>query len=289
MKMKRALQKSFQSQASAFEELYLANKGKPFAFDSDDMRTLHFDARFIQSAMRISAPDELLLSYTRGMMAFLLFNRQPKSILMIGLGGGSLAKYCHRILPDAKLTVLEIDADVIALRDTFAVPPESDRFTVVHTDAKDYMSTLDKEMDVILHDGFDADGLVPALSSSRFYASCYQALSSNGILVSNLWGDADNLAPVMDRLWSVFDTRLWWSGATTSLNRIVCAVKNSQIVAFSALRTQAVLLDLIHELGLEALVERLQTGQGKTKSEFQAISGINLFAALLLVDSDEAK
>jgi spermidine synthase len=288
-KMKSALQKSFQRQMSAFEELYLASKGKPFAFDSEDMRTLHFDARFIQSAMRISAPDELLLSYTRAMMAFLLFNRQPKTMLMIGLGGGSLAKYCHRILPNTKITVLEVDADVIALRDTFVVPAESERFTVVHTDAKNYIAAIDQQMDIIVHDGFDVDGLVPALSTTAFYTACYEALSDNGILVSNLWGDAENLAPVMDRLWSVFDRRLWWSGAAASLNRIVCAVKSSQDVALSVLRTQAVLLDLIYDLAFEALVERFQTGQGKTKVEFEAISGINLFAALMLVDSDEAK
>jgi spermidine synthase len=288
MKMKRTLQRSFQNQASAFEERYLASKGKPFAFDSDDMRTLHFDARFIQSAMRISAPDELLLSYTRGMMAFLLFNRQPKTILMIGLGGGSLAKYCHRMLPNTKITVLEVDPDVIALRDTFAVPVESERFTVVYTDAKDYVATIDRQVDVILHDGFDADGLVPALSTTPFYTACHDALSDNGILVSNLWGDAENLSPVMDRLWSVFDTRLWWINATTSLNRIVCAVKNSQDVAASVLHTQAVLLDLIYDLSFEALVERFQTAQGKTQAEFNAISGINLFAAQMLADSDGA-
>jgi spermidine synthase len=147
--MQNALQKVFQQKASAFEEMYLASKGKPFAFDCEDMRTLHFDNRFVQSAMRISAPDELLLSYTRSMMAFLLFNRRPRNMLMIGLGGGSLAKYCHRILPHTKITVLEVDADVIALRDTFAVPAESERFRVIHIDAKDYFATADQPVDVI--------------------------------------------------------------------------------------------------------------------------------------------
>ena len=77
---------------SHFEDAFRGSAGKPFAFDNDDMRTLHFDDRFIQSAMRISAPNELLLSYTRAMMGFLLFKPQPRHILMIGLGGGSLAK-----------------------------------------------------------------------------------------------------------------------------------------------------------------------------------------------------
>jgi spermidine synthase len=58
------------------------------------------------------------------MMGFLLFRHEPREILMFGLGGGSLAKYCHRHLPAARIRV-EIDSDVIAFRDQFAVPPNA--------------------------------------------------------------------------------------------------------------------------------------------------------------------
>ncbi|WP_034292098.1 fused MFS/spermidine synthase [Herbaspirillum sp. RV1423] len=284
--MKKALQEGFQRKRRAFEELYVDSKGKPFSFDSDDMRTLHFDDRYIQSAMRISAPDELLLSYTRAMMAFLLFQREPASILIIGLGGGSLPKYCHRILPRAKITVLELDADVIALRDKFAVPAESERFQVVHTDAKDYVETTDQRVDVILHDGFDADGLAPSLSTESFYAACRKTLSDDGVLVSNLWGDAGNLSLVMDRLWTVFDAKLWWSSVSTSLNRVVWAV-NGNGLSVPALHTQAVRLDLIYDLSFVALVERIQTAQGKSRAEFKAISDMSVFAEFMHVASDE--
>ena len=73
-----------------FELLLQQSGGKPFVFDNDDMRTLHFDEKYIQSAMSISAPDKLLLSYTRAMMGFLLFGAAPKHILMVGLGGAEL-------------------------------------------------------------------------------------------------------------------------------------------------------------------------------------------------------
>lgn len=271
--MKDAFLRGFQNKASTFEDVYLASKGKPFIFDSDDMRTLHFDNRFIQSAMRISAPFELLLSYTRGMMGFLLFNPQPKTILMIGLGGGSLAKYCHQMLPNTKITVLEVDADVIALRDAFAIPAESDRFSILNTDAKDYIATTDQQADIIVNDGFDADGLVPELSTASFYADCQRVLSENGILVSNLWEDGEELIPTMKRLWSAFDTQLWWSNAITSFNRTVFAIKGAQQIADSALHKQAAALDFIYDLGFTALVNDLQTGRGKTLAEFSAISG----------------
>jgi spermidine synthase len=58
------------------------------------------------------------------MMLVLLFNPAPRSILMIGLGGGSLPKYCHRHLPQCDITVVEINPAVISLREAFQVPPE---------------------------------------------------------------------------------------------------------------------------------------------------------------------
>jgi spermidine synthase len=55
---------------------------------------MHFTSLATQSAMSLSEPDALIAQYTRKMMSFLLFNPDPKHIVMIGLGGGSLAKYC---------------------------------------------------------------------------------------------------------------------------------------------------------------------------------------------------
>ena len=49
--------------------------------------------------MSLDEPDALVTAYTRKMMAFLLFNPAPKRIAMVGLGGGSLAKFCYRNLP----------------------------------------------------------------------------------------------------------------------------------------------------------------------------------------------
>ena len=35
---------------------------------------------------------------------------------MIGLGGGSLVRFCHRHLPHSRMTVVEINPAVVALR-----------------------------------------------------------------------------------------------------------------------------------------------------------------------------
>src|SRR5688572_14911651 len=101
---------------------------RPYIFETPFERRMHFTNEATQSAMLFSNPDALISLYTRKMMAFLLFNPSPRHIVMIGLGGGSLAKFCHRHLPRSQITAVEIDADVIALREEFCIPKDGERF-----------------------------------------------------------------------------------------------------------------------------------------------------------------
>jgi hypothetical protein len=104
---------------------------RPFVVQTPESKTLHFSEREIQSRMSLLNPDALDIEYTRMIMGFLVFNSAPKQILMIGLGGGSLPKFCYRYLPGTDIEVVEIDPAVIALRDTFSIPQDNERFRVV--------------------------------------------------------------------------------------------------------------------------------------------------------------
>ncbi len=119
--------------------LFDGSYDKPFIVDSKLKRFLHFDLDAVQSAMDLRQPDRLCLAYTRKMMAFLLFNRAPKRILLLGLGGGSLAKFCYRHLPTAAFTAVEVNDHVLALRDEFCVPADDERFRVIHGDGASYV------------------------------------------------------------------------------------------------------------------------------------------------------
>jgi spermidine synthase len=96
------------------------------------LRSLHIGGLAIQSAMRLDDPYALALDYTRCMMAFpAAFIPEPREALMVGLGGGSLAKFLHRELRSLRVRVVEIDARVIAAARThFHVPPDDARFSV---------------------------------------------------------------------------------------------------------------------------------------------------------------
>jgi spermidine synthase len=172
--------------------------GVPYIFDTLFERRLQFTNDATQSAMLLADPDALIAQYTRKMMAFLLFNPNPRHIVMIGLGGGSLPKFCYRKLPRSRITVVEIDARVIALREEFCIPKDDERFRVVHDDGARFVEQLEEPMDALLIDAFDAEGIAPSLANSGFYARAARQLTDDGILVMNFWGPCrryvDNLS-----------------------------------------------------------------------------------------------
>ena len=158
----------------------------PFICEKEGIVTLYFKMGSVQSQMREDAPDDLLLTYTRIMLTFLRFNPSPRSITMIGLGGGSMAKWCHRHLPQADITVVEINPRVIALRDRFYIPQDDHRFRILHEDGADFVARSPGKTDVLIVDGYDTDEQPPELCSQAFYNDCYRTLTSFGLMVVNL-------------------------------------------------------------------------------------------------------
>src|SRR5882724_7261814 len=149
-----------------------AEHAQPFVSEELNAKTLYFSIADIQSRMQLLQPDALELEYTRTMMGFLMFRPAPVRIAMVGLGGGSIAKFCHKHLPRAALQVIEINPHVIALRHVFQVPPDGARFQVIEDDGAHFVAHTEQRFDVLLVDAFDAQGTPPALCTQRFYDDC---------------------------------------------------------------------------------------------------------------------
>lgn len=198
---------------------------KPFVYESLSAKALHFSISEIQSRMQIGDPHALDLEYTRTMMGFLLFKPEPQSIAMIGLGGGSLAKFCHRHLPRTRIQVVEINPHVIALRNEFHVPPDDQRFTVVRGDGAQFVRLSAERFDVLMVDGFDSDGLPSRLCSPRFYDDCFDLLQPGGIMVVNLHYGHRDYGLYLDRIRRSFDDGVLVVHDTDLSNTIVFACK----------------------------------------------------------------
>ncbi len=238
--------------------------GAPLLCDEDGELSLHFNLPTIQSRMRKSEPDWLVLDYTRTMMGFLLLRPNPQRIAMIGLGGGSLAKYCLRKLPDADFTAVEISPEVIALRDEFGIPPDGPRFRILCDDGANHVRDETVVADVLLVDGFDGEGQPAQLCSAAFYDACYARLRSGGILAVNLCGDDPAHDSYVSRIAGSFSGKIVLVGADEGDNKIVFAGKGEERFPppFSVLAERLRVLEPGHPVGLDDTARQiLQYGQ----------------------------
>lgn len=194
---------------------------KPFVHEDERTVSLHFDMSETQSRMRRDDPTALELDYTRAMMGFLVIAPEPRSMLMIGLGGGSIAKYCHKHFPAADITVVESNRHVIALREVFFVPPDGRRFRVAHADGAAFVAASKRSYDVVLVDAFTHAGQPAGLCTPDFYAQCRALLTPDGALAVNLHSQGPDDTLLSERIALVFGA----AGATFQVdvgsNRIV--------------------------------------------------------------------
>lgn len=162
---------------------------KPYVKRGWRYTSLQFDRDDAQSRMLTFRPDELLVDYTRTMMAALLFRPDPARIGIIGLGGGSQPKFCYRHLPGASIEVAEINPHVIALRRRFRVPDDDGRFRVVQADGARFVREHRGCFDVLLVDAYDETGIPAALSTQAYYDDCRDSLAPDGVMATNLYCD----------------------------------------------------------------------------------------------------
>lgn len=216
--------------AEQFAQLREGTLGRPFIIDHGGMRNLFFTVESVQSSMRLDDPNALVAPYTRKMMAFLLFIPAPRHVLMIGLGGGSLAKFCYRHLPRTRISVVEINADIIALREAFAIPDDDERFEVINNDGAAYLAEGRIRPDIVLVDAFDATGVAPSLESSDFYTQVSQCMTPGGVLVMNLAGDKTRYAGHIASLRSAFPDSIRLSPVVGDDNLLAFACRGPQVV-----------------------------------------------------------
>ncbi len=189
------------------------------------IRQLQLGTQAIQSAMRISRPWDLELAYTRAMMACLLFLTGPDAVLMIGLGGGSLAKFIRKHRPATNITAVEISPQVVsAAHSHFFLPEDDEHLRVLVGDGAEYVPAHPTSADIILLDGFDAGSQVEALASLEFYQACRRALKPGGVLVVNLWGRDPEFVTWFSRLVAAFDGQVAWLPVMGKSNVIAFAM-----------------------------------------------------------------
>lgn len=179
--------------------------GDALVIERDGARYLYLGSDAVQSAMDLRSPHTLKLTYTQAMMGFLLFTPKPSRCLLIGLGGGALAKHLLATHSNIIIDVIELREDVISIAHAMFFVPHDKRLTIICDDASHAMPSLQTLYDVILVDAFDQNGISPNVYQHAFLAQCSRLLDPNGSLVINMWAATSHqLKATLEQLRELF-------------------------------------------------------------------------------------
>jgi spermidine synthase len=185
------------------------------------IRHLHLGSEWIQGSMLVDAPIVLVHEYIQRMMAWLLFV-DPASVpkrqaLQLGLGAGSLTKFCHKELR-MKTTAIELNPQVLhACRGWFKLPADNARMQVVLGDASVQIKH-DRwlgAVDALQVDLYDDEAAAPVLDSAEFYADCRKTLTDEGCMTVNLFGRTSSFQKSVDKIAAAFGMEAVWAFKST--------------------------------------------------------------------------
>jgi len=228
--------------------------------EQDGVRLMYLGGETVHSAMRVDCPNDLELSYTRSMMGFLLFRPEPRHVLMIGLGGGSLAKFIYHRMPQTRITVVEINPEVVAAaRSHFLLPEDDERLQLIIGDAAEYVAATTDKFDVVMVDGFAAHRQVESLATEDFYSYCQKLLCADGALVVNLVSSERISAEYYERFKVVFAGQTVALPAEKRGNVILLGLdKSPGTPSWGVLQERAQQLELLYGLEFPLFIESLK-------------------------------
>lgn len=198
------------------------------------IRHLHLGSEWIQGSMLVDAPTELVHEYIQRMMAWLLFidptTVSKRQALQLGLGAGSLTKFCHKELR-MKTTAIELNPQVLhACRGWFKLPPDNARMQVVLGDAAQEikLARWQGAVDALQVDLYDEEAAAPVLDSAEFYTDCRKVLTDEGCMTVNLFGRTSSFQASVDKMAAAFGRdAIWAFKSTREGNTVVMAQRTA--------------------------------------------------------------
>lgn len=201
---------------------------EPTVSELSGIRYLHFGTEWVQGAMRLRRPNDLVLAYTQQMMAWLLLVEPTAEdhVGIMGLGAGSLLRYTLRNTP-AQVTTVEWNPMVTAVCRSHFRLPESPRSEIDHGDAADWVTEPHNigRFTALMVDLYDATAQGPVRGSPEFYRDCARALADPGVITVNLFGEHSSFEPNIEALRAAFPDGLLVLPEIDAGNRIAIGVK----------------------------------------------------------------
>lgn len=137
--------------------------------------------------------DKLVFPYGKMVLTSLLVQDNPKRILILGLGGGTLVHTYSLLFPDAQIVIAEIDPAVTKVARQYFDFKTTDKITVAEEDGRLYIKRAGlrgEKFDLVILDAFNGDYIPEHLMTAEFLEESKKLLPANGMLVANTFSSS---------------------------------------------------------------------------------------------------
>ena len=214
-----------------------------FVEDKGDLRCLKFSLKrrtSQQSCINKAQPKQLVFKYYQLLMASLVLLDEPKNILIIGLGGGTMSNTLHQLFPKANITNVEIDKAVQKVARRYFNFIENEHVSSVVQDGRIFIKRekiKNNQYDLVILDAFNGDYIPEHLMTKEFLNEVKSILSANGVVAANTFSNSKLFWHESATYHAVFN-EFYIVSFNTNTNRIILA-NNKQLPDIAALKKQA--------------------------------------------------
>jgi spermidine synthase len=183
-----ASQRLIHSEKSLYREV--------FVYEDGNIRCLCFSklcAIGRQTCIDLKQPNRLVFEYTHMMLGALYLKPEPHSILIIGLGGGTLPRTLEKLLPAADIDVVEIDPAVVSVAQQYFGFRPDERIHLTVQDGRAYVRQAlrgSKRYDLIMLDAYEHQYIPEHMLTKEFLTEVRSLLQSAGIVAANTFSSS---------------------------------------------------------------------------------------------------
>ena len=200
--------------------------------DEHGMRVLRFEPNGArQSMVKPGDPTYLGFAYTRVAFSGLALTPEPRRMLVIGLGGGTMPMFLRNYYPVALIDVVDVDGDVVQVAKDYFGFREDERLRAHVADGRKFIEAVREPYDVVFLDAFGARSVPAHLTTVEFVRAARRAVKPTGVVISNVWGRLVNpLYDSMVRTYQEVFEEVYILEVPGTSNRILLALPRRQTI-----------------------------------------------------------
>ncbi len=148
---------------------------------------LQFDGGLKQSSFKKKHPNDLQKPPYQSIVKVLDHVKNPSNILVLGLGGGIVAKWLHENT-DASIDVVEIIPELKEIAEKYFNLPTDDRMNIIVEDCNEFIFSTNNKYDIVVVDIFGAVSVnIPSSidEANTFHTGIKRVMKEQGMAAIN--------------------------------------------------------------------------------------------------------